>query len=580
MKTIVLSKELSLPLDAVTQKLAWLGRTGSGKTFGCKRMVEEMLRAGAQVVILDPQGVWAGLRLGPKAFDIPVLGGLFGDIPLEPMAGAMIADLVVDHGTSIVLDVSQMIDADLARFGAGFAGRFFQRKKASPSAVHLVVEECQDFIPQNHQPGEQRMLHEFHRLAKQGRSLGIGMSFLSQRPQEVNKKALNQVECVLAFQMTGPQERKALEYWLSDKGFDGKLSDILPRLDVGAPHIWSPQWLKVSKVIHILPIDSRDTSATPKVGEKAFTQSKLKPIDLKAISAAMAETVERAKADDPKALRAEIAALKRAAAQPVKGAQVAPPVPAPKPERIEVPMFDEQAYADLSKEITNSFDAVHAAALDAKRNLHGLLVNYRANQILAVKEAAKARPKPVVAVPSATPVVRAARETPTPQTAASGADERSSQLGNTGLARMLLCLAQAGQEGLTVSQLAMRSHIARRGGTFRTYLAAGKTKGWIVGRADRFVATETGLQALGPYAERSGSPLDAWLQDLGESGATRMLRALVAAGESGLTKEELSAETAITLAGGTFRTYLAKLKTLELAREAGGVVRANEELFE
>lgn len=74
------AEDLALPIDAATQKLAYLGRTGSGKTFATKRMVEQMLKAGVQVVILDGSGGWAGLRLGPKAFKIPVLGGLYGDI--------------------------------------------------------------------------------------------------------------------------------------------------------------------------------------------------------------------------------------------------------------------------------------------------------------------------------------------------------------------------------------------------------------------------------------------------------------------------------------------------------------------
>ena len=41
-----------LPVDAVTQKLAFLGRTGSGKTYGATKLAELMLGAGAQIVAL------------------------------------------------------------------------------------------------------------------------------------------------------------------------------------------------------------------------------------------------------------------------------------------------------------------------------------------------------------------------------------------------------------------------------------------------------------------------------------------------------------------------------------------------
>ncbi len=142
-----IADKLSLPLNAVTQKLAMLGRTGSGKTYGATKLAEEMLDAGAQIVALDPVGAWYGLRLAANGRDagiaIPVFGGLHGDVPLEPSAGALIADLIVDRGISAICDVSQFEhDTEKARFGRDFAARFFYRKKSAPSAVHVFMEEC------------------------------------------------------------------------------------------------------------------------------------------------------------------------------------------------------------------------------------------------------------------------------------------------------------------------------------------------------------------------------------------------------------------------------------------------------
>src|ERR1044072_6374951 len=118
-----ISDSLSLPIDAVTQKFGLLGRTGSGKSYCATKLAEEMLDARAQIVALDPVGVWYGLRTG---FAIPVFGGLHGDIPLESGGGALIADLIVDRGLSAVVDVSQFeSDRDKAHFARDFAGRLF-----------------------------------------------------------------------------------------------------------------------------------------------------------------------------------------------------------------------------------------------------------------------------------------------------------------------------------------------------------------------------------------------------------------------------------------------------------------------
>ena len=62
MKTLMLADELALPLSAVTEKPAWLGRTGSGKTYAAMKLAELMLGAGAQVGAIDPVGVWRALR--------------------------------------------------------------------------------------------------------------------------------------------------------------------------------------------------------------------------------------------------------------------------------------------------------------------------------------------------------------------------------------------------------------------------------------------------------------------------------------------------------------------------------------
>lgn len=310
-----ISKDLALPIDAVTQKMAFLGRTGSGKTYGATKLAELMLGAGAQIVALDPVGVWYGLRLGADgaaAHSIPVLGGLHGDLPLEASAGAIVADLVIDRGISVVLDVSQFeMDAEKARFAGVFADRFFFRKKAAPSAVHLFIEECQEFVPQNPTGAEAAMLHAFTRMAKLGRNFGIGISLISQRPQEVNKKVLNMTEAMFAFQMRGPQERKTIKDWSSDKDLEIDIVAELPGLPVGDCFVSSPQWLQIEKRIRIAKKHTADVSSTPTVGAAARESRDLTPIDLEQLRGTMAAAVEKAKAEDPRELQKRIRELER-----------------------------------------------------------------------------------------------------------------------------------------------------------------------------------------------------------------------------------------------------------------------------
>lgn len=52
----------TLPPEAVTQTFAILAKRGSGKTYTAAVLVEELLKARLSICVVDPVGVWWGLR--------------------------------------------------------------------------------------------------------------------------------------------------------------------------------------------------------------------------------------------------------------------------------------------------------------------------------------------------------------------------------------------------------------------------------------------------------------------------------------------------------------------------------------
>lgn len=563
MKTFPIADSLTLPLETVTEKLAFLGRTGSGKTYAAMKLAELMLNAGAQIGALDPVGVWRALRVpGPdgKAFEVYVFGGLYGDLPLEPTAGALIADVVCDRGISFVLDVSQFIPSEQQRFARAFADRFFQRKKAAPSAVHLFLEECQEFIPQNPMGDEALTLHAFQRLWKLGRNFGIGGSLISQRPQEISKKAFNMSGTLFAFQMTGPQERKAVREWVADHGIATDIESVLQKLRVGEPHVESPMFLEVSKTVRILPKITADLSSTPKVGASTAAKRPLTPIDVEQLKTALAATIEKTKADDPKELRRQIVELKRQ----VRTLELSKPEPV-KPERVEVSVLTDTD-REFLKELSNIAKVVVS---DLENMLHV------SSEIAAICQKATTAP----AEKSSYKIPDKRQPERQPQQSRPAGHDSQSELGNSGKRRMLIALAE-NPAGITASKLSILTGISRTGGTFRTYIGALKQAGFVDGGSDLLRITQAGINAVGNYDPLPTGPdlIAYWQRELGDSGMKAIFNVLVSSYPRALSRYDIATVTGIAESGGTFRTYVGKLKTLELI-EGRSELRASEVLF-
>lgn len=312
---IELSKQLNLPLDAVTQTFGYSARKGAGKSYAASKVAEGMLQCGAQVIIFDPVGNWFGLRLTasgkPSGLPIYIFGGEHADVPLDAAGARDLARVLASEPLSAILDVSEMRKSERQQFCAQFAEEFFHQKKSHRTPVHLFIEEAQLFVPQQVQGDMAAMVGAFEDIVRLGRNYGIGASLISQRPQSVNKQVLSQVECLIVLQTTGPHERKAIDDWVSEHGVDRKLVGELPSLPVGAAYVWSPSWLRRFERVKIAPKTTFDASSTPVVGEERKQPKSLAPADLDRLRSVMTDAVKKADESDPKKLRARIVDLQQ-----------------------------------------------------------------------------------------------------------------------------------------------------------------------------------------------------------------------------------------------------------------------------
>ncbi|TAL46045.1 MAG: DUF853 family protein, partial [Salinibacterium sp.] len=310
--------DLSLPIDVAGEAIAILAKRGAGKTNSAVVLVEELHAAGVQFVILDPVGAWWGIRSsgdgGSPGLPVPILGGQHGDVPLEPAAGAIAADVVVDHGASLLLDLSDFPSKSAhARFVVDFCERLFRRKARDRTLVHLVLEEADAFAPQTKAADVARMKGAVEQIVRRGRSRGLGTTMITQRSAVLDKDVLEQADVLIVMRTTGPNDRKAIERWVdvhADREEARAVLDSLPGLQTGEAWIWNPERALLERTL-IRPRRTFDSSSTPKAGERRVDPKQIAPIDLDELGEQIKATAEKAKASDPAELRKTIRELER-----------------------------------------------------------------------------------------------------------------------------------------------------------------------------------------------------------------------------------------------------------------------------
>jgi uncharacterized protein len=524
------------------------------------------VKAGLPVAVIDPIGVWWGLRAdaagtGP-GLPLVVFGGDHGDLALEANAGEAIADAIVDLRPPAVIDLSLLRKGEQQRFVMAFAERLYHRNRAP---LHLVLDEADAWAPQRPVKGTERLLGAVEDLVRRGRARGLGVTLITQRPAVLHKDVLTQVQVLIALRMVAPHDREAIDAWVRVHGTPEQRDELvasLPSLPVGNAWVWSPGWLHLFQRVAIRRRETFDSSATPKVGEERIAPRQLASVDLKELRAKIATTLENVEQDDPRALRQRTAELER---QVQSRSETRPVV-----ERVEIPVVDEAMVARLERG-TRELKVATRAALELLQPLIGPL-HESVGDLLGAIGRVEARP----VSESPTGGVERARVTRAADQQASG--ERL----KPGQRRMLEALARRHPGRLTAPQLGALSRMSHKGGSFNAYVAELQRWGLIDVAGDVGI-TEAGFDEIGmaPAADPQ-SPAEAlamWRAVLPGS-AVRVLDALVAAYPAELSREQLAEQTGYASGGGSFGAAIGLLRKYGLAERNARQLRANKSLVD
>lgn len=558
---IQLGAGLSLPADFVTQTCGIIARKGAGKTHTGVVLAEELLNLDAQVVVVDPLGVWWGLRSShngaSKGFQIVVFGGDHADLPLSAEMGPALAEAIVQRGLSAVLSLDHLSKNDQRRFVTGFSEALYQRKgpQEQRTPLHLILDEADMFAPQRVPSGDERMLGAIDTLVRRGRVRGFGVTMITQRPATIHKDVFTQIEVLITLQLTSPQDRKAVDEWVQaydDGNHRAEYMASLAALKRGEAWVWSPSWLQCFQRIQVRQRKTFDSSRTPTAGARQVAPKAMAEVDLEQLRADLADAVEQVKASDPATLKRTVAALKARITELERELERAPRTPSGEQIQSAYQKGYDEAWHAIDQPLTQAREAVDAIVHARRR---------------PSKQIAVAAPRPIP--PSS---VSAASQLPPSQTTddvSIGSGERA----------ILMVLAQAGRPR-SCAFVGLQSGYAATGGTFLTYLSRLRKKGLVEGRGDAIAITPAGQRVVGPIAPilTVQGRIAFWREQIGD-GERKILEVLIEDYPQAVAKDALGSRSGYEASGGTFLTYLSRLRTRGLV-EGRDELRAAAELME
>lgn len=557
---------VELPISAVTETFAVLGKRGSGKTTTARVLTERLLDADLPVIVLDPTGVWWGLRSTAdgqsEGYPVVIFGGDHADVPLEEHASGLIADVIVDERIPAVLDLSHLSKTKMRSFVALFLERLYHRNR---EPLMVVIDEADLFAPQRAVSGSERLLGAMDDLVRRGRARGLGTTLITQRPQVLNKDVLSQAEVLLCLRMIGTRDIGAIDDWVRVHAEEDEAKTVkasLPSLPVGTAWLWSPGWLGVLERVEIPAPRTFDSSATPKAGEARARVKRMAAVDLARLGEQIQQRIEQQRATDPRVLQKRVreleAELARARAE------------RPEPVEIPVPVISD----DVLDQMRRAFESAQKMADEYAQRVSDAFATVA--ELMA----------PLRDLPGPTPAPQQARpqnwrENLQPPRQRERARPAATDVPQLPRAQRKILAALAMHGPRSQEQVGVLTGYSHNGGGFNNALGALRSAGYVEGGRDLLTVTRAGELALGPYEEMPvGRALREWWKQhqAVPKAAGAILDVLAEQYPAEVPIEEIAERTGYAVNGGGFNNAVSRLRSLRLA-SGRRALRISDELM-
>ena len=203
------SKTINLEKEFFGEKTIILSKSGYGKSYTARVMIEEGRKLGNSFIVFDPQDAYLNLKE-------------FSYIDVTRVKSAKTAAIVVGASNkNVVFQIKKLSIKDQQQFVKTFLEEL--KLNLQRGIRTIVIDEMHKFAPESEKTASKEIVRG---LFQENRSDGLGIFGISQRPQRIDKTCLSQADNLCIGRVTSHTDKKAVENYIDDPEDMNKIKQL------------------------------------------------------------------------------------------------------------------------------------------------------------------------------------------------------------------------------------------------------------------------------------------------------------------------------------------------------------------
>jgi len=561
-------KPAIINLDDIIEDRALIqANSRGGKSYLLRKLCEKAFGL-IQIILIEPEGEYYTLR---EKFDFLLIGNKKdgADIQVSPKIAELLANKLLESGTSAIIDLSELLTPDKIKFVKLFADKLANESdKRLWHPVLVVLDEAHIFAPEKGQ-GEAESLNAVMALASKGGKRGYALVAATQRPAKLSKNVTTELNTKFIGRAGGYDDIQRAKQEL---GLPKSTSDSMFKIKHEFYAIGPA--LQVDGIIRIKADPVETTHKTNHLNYKTIVSTPAKIRNNLSVFDNIPEEADKelkTKQDMENKIRELEMKLRNA-----------------KPDTIVVPdkqLVDaayQRGFKECEKQIipfTNYLkDIIKAHRVPVEKFVNEI-------EIILQKGDAILKQAPDLKIPFSFETAKLPLGFPRSATNESKTIIQSGISSDTALTgpqrKVLTATVQRPHHRGTELQVALLSHYSPLGSAFQNPLRDLRKMGYVVLEGDQIVATAEGIKALGSYEPMPSdnqSLQNYWLNHL--AGPERkVLKPLIEAYPNPLSLEETGEKSGYSIQGSAFQNPVRNLKKVGLIEAVPEGLICTKELF-